>query len=438
MHIPYTPVVKRYLFFAFSLSCLLLCKQLAAQSVTTDTLRISMQEAEKRFLDSNLFLLAGHFNVDAQKALIDQAKYWDNPVLNTDQVIAAGGKFLPYGKNPDGSYSGQYYIQIQQLIRTAGKRSKQIQMATTNARISELQLQDALRSLKYQLRNDMYTISFQLATLRLYEDQLVQTKKLLEGMSAQMQAGNIAQKEFLRIQALHISVEQDMNDLLRNIAETETDLKTLLQMHGQVFVLPVTKVRITDTAVTHTLSPELLWETARQNNPAYLLQQAQTLYQQQNLSYQKALRVPDLTLGPNFDRNSNYTPNYFGLGISLPLPVFNKNQGNIRSAELSVKQQEVLTTETETALHNAILGAFEQWQLLLKQHAQTGADFYTRYETMYRQMLDSYRQKQIGLLEFLDFFTDYTEARQRALQQALNLELAQENLNFYVGTDIHP
>ena len=83
-----------------------------SQTQTADTLRLGLQDMEKRFLDSNLVLLAGHYNVDAQKALIQQAKLWDNPVLNTDQVIAANGKFFPYGKNADGSYSGQYYIQV--------------------------------------------------------------------------------------------------------------------------------------------------------------------------------------------------------------------------------------------------------------------------------------------------------------------------------------
>lgn len=125
----------------------------------SDTLVVTIQQAEKRFIDSNYLLLAANYNVDAQKALIQQAKLWDNPVLNTDQVIAANGKFFPYGKNPDGSYSGQYYIQVQQLIKTAGKRGKLINLATTNAKLSELQLQDVIRNLRYQLHTDYYNIS---------------------------------------------------------------------------------------------------------------------------------------------------------------------------------------------------------------------------------------------------------------------------------------
>src|SRR5471030_657536 len=101
---------RKCLVFLVILSCTVLSLRVTAQSRPVDTLRLSLPGMEKRFLDSNLLLLASHYNVDAQKALILQAKLWDNPVLNTDQTIAANGRFFPYGKNPDGSYSGQYYI----------------------------------------------------------------------------------------------------------------------------------------------------------------------------------------------------------------------------------------------------------------------------------------------------------------------------------------
>lgn len=191
---------------------------------------MSLPAMEKIFLDSNLTVLAGHYGVDAQKALIQQAKVWDNPTLNTDQVIAANGKFFPYGKNPDGTYSGQYYIQVQQLIKTAGKRGKLVNLATTNAKLSELQLQDVLRNLRYQLRLDFYNILQQLNTKSIYETQRAQLSKLLTGMDAQLSAGNIAQKDYLRIQGLSIALEQDITALNKDIEDNENDLKTLLQL----------------------------------------------------------------------------------------------------------------------------------------------------------------------------------------------------------------
>ncbi len=117
---------KKIAFKLFLLLVILILhfESFAQNILRADTLSISLTQAEKRFLDSNFLLLASHYNVDAQNALIEQAKLWDNPTLNLDKVIAAHGQFWPSGKNPDGTYNGQYYIQVQQLIKTAGKRGK--------------------------------------------------------------------------------------------------------------------------------------------------------------------------------------------------------------------------------------------------------------------------------------------------------------------------
>ncbi len=404
-----------------------------AQSSHSDTIRLSLPEMEKIFLDSNLTLLAGHYGVDAQRALIQQAKTWDNPMLNTDQVIAANGKFFPYGKNSDGSYSGQYYIQVQQLIKTAGKRGKLINLATTNAKLSELQLQDVLRNLRYQLRSDYYTIQQQLGTKWIYETQKLQLKKLLSGMDAQLIAGNIAQKEYLRIQALLIALEQDITQLNKDIEDNQRDLKVLLQIKNSVFIKPIDQA---NNIPLNLVNAEIMFDTAKISNPNYLLQLTQTVYQEQNLTYQKSLRTPDLTISPNFDRNSNFSPNYFGLGISLPLPILNSNKGNIKSAEYSIKQQQTITANAETELWNNINTAYHKLLMTLKQNNSDQKDFYTKYQAMYQNVLMSYQSKQIGLLEFLDFFNDYTASQQRLLQQNLSLQLAKEELNYHTGVNL--
>ncbi|HVX27236.1 MAG TPA: TolC family protein [Parafilimonas sp.] len=398
-----------------------------------DTVSFSLNDAEKRFVDSNLLILASHFNVDANKALIKQAKLWNNPVLNTDQVIAADGRFFPYGKDVNGVTGGQYYIQLQQLIETAGKRGKQINIATTNEQISELQLEDLLRNLRLQLRTDYYTIAQQLNNKTLYQNQLVQLNNLFNGMQAQFNAGNIAQIELLRVQAILVMLQQDITDLDKSIENSETDIRTLLRLNTNVFVKPSDT---TANLFAPSLSMDSLIQTAKENNPYYLLQQKQYVLQQQNLSYQKALRVPDVTLGPNFDRNSNFAPNYFGLGVSLPIPLFNKNQSNIASANFNVKQQQATVSNAEKELENNVFNAYQNLLLSIKQNSEEQKDFYEKYNAMFQNMLKSYQQKQISLLTFVDFVTDYTNLQQRFYQQQLNLNLSKENLNYQVGIDV--
>lgn len=51
-------------------------------------------------------------------------------------------------------------------------------------------------------------------------------------------------------------------------------------------------------------------------------------------------------------------------------------------------------------------------------------------------MLESYQQRQISLLELLDFIDSYQQAQIRLLQQQLNLQLSKEELNYEVGSDV--
>src|ERR1700712_5626213 len=84
----------------------------------TDTLKLNFQDAEKQFLQNNLSLVAQKYNVESTKALIDQAKLWDNPTLSTDQNIWDGSsrRFFDHSNG-----YGQVFVQLRQVFTTAGK-----------------------------------------------------------------------------------------------------------------------------------------------------------------------------------------------------------------------------------------------------------------------------------------------------------------------------
>jgi len=94
------------------------------QAQSADSLTITLPQAENLFLQKNLALLSQQYNIDINRALAQQARYWDNPVLLTDQNLY-DGKFFRHEKVNNQPY-GQVYLQLQQVIKTAGKRNKLI------------------------------------------------------------------------------------------------------------------------------------------------------------------------------------------------------------------------------------------------------------------------------------------------------------------------
>ncbi len=405
-----------------------------AKTDDADTIRLNIQETERLFFEKNLQLIASHYNVQADSALIQQAKLWSNPTLNTDQNLYSHDKFFEHGTDANGQPLGQFYVQLQQLIQTAGKRGKQIKLAATNATITHWQFNDLLRNLKMQLRTDFYTVAQLESITELYVSEKRELEKLLVGMSEQLKAGNIARKDYLRVQALQISLEQDAVENDKKLSDAQAELKTMLQITGAKFIQPVLVDMKVPADITVTI-PQLL-DIAKQNNAAYQLQMLQVKYQQVNLSLQKALAVPDVTLGPNYDLNSNYAPHYVGLGISLPLPILNRNQGNIKAARLNVKKEETNMLLADQQLENDVYNAYKKLQFTLSISSDKQQSFYKDYNQLYNNIIESYKQRQISLIEFIDYFDAFKDTRQKQLQQELNIQLAKEELNYQAGTDI--
>src|SRR5882762_10163491 len=106
-----------------------------------DTFRITLPDAEKMFLDSNLQLLAGRYNIDAGKALVIQARLWPNPNFSIGHTLYSGtlNKFFPTGANDETT------VGLSQLILLAGKRNKQVQIAQAGVKLTEYQFFDLLR-----------------------------------------------------------------------------------------------------------------------------------------------------------------------------------------------------------------------------------------------------------------------------------------------------
>src|SRR5262249_18653446 len=139
--------------------------------------------------------------------------------------------------------------------------------------------------------------------------------------------------------------------------------------------------------------------------------------QQHNLAYQKSLVVPDLNVGVEYDQRNAYVNNYYGLAISLPLPILNRNKGNIKAAETSIKQAQTGVMQIQQQVEQEVSAAYKKWIVLLHLHETSSPAVQSTYDQLLQNMLLSYQHRQVGLLEFLDFFSAYKDARIKELQQ---------------------
>jgi cobalt-zinc-cadmium efflux system outer membrane protein len=417
---------KISLFFITTILCF---ARVNAQN-TVDTLSLSFPAAEKIFLQNNLSLLASRYNVDATKALIKQAKLWDNPVLTTDQNIY-DGKFFQH--NATG---GQVYVQVMQLVRTAGKRNKAAQLAADNTTISQEQFDDLLRTLRYTLHNDLLEVSHLLKIKKVYTGEIDEVNKLSKGMDLLLQAGNVSVKDNLRIKALLFSLQNELVNTDAQLINIESEVKLLLNNNEQKFIAPSFDYKFGDLTTIAIPDTSALLQQAIENRPDARLAQTALALQNHNLTYQKALAKPDISIGTEYDQRSSYANNYVGLAVSLPLNIFNKNQGNIAAAKFSIQQQQAVTDLTTERIKNEISNAVSKFAFYQSVNNRQQLNFSQQYDTLFTNMLQSYQQRQLSLLEFIDFMDAYKDTKLKLLEQHNGLVHAAADLNYTVGNDV--
>lgn len=417
----------RFIFFLLPVFVSATAQKLHAQ----DTLSLSLKDADSIFLAKNFQLLASSMNIEAQKAQVIQAKLYPNPVLTT-----AVNAYDPDNKKPFhiGGNNGQAMIQLEQLIFLGGKRKSEIELARTNTVIAELEFQQLLRQLKFRLHTDLFTAGQQELLLQQYDKQLDLLNTLLVAYEAQAAKGNIPLKDVVRLKGAYLNLNNDRSAIMKNFHETQSSLQMLLQTSA------VIKFWFSEKEIEKYIQAKTLNElqsAALQNTPELQISRKNKLFAEQYLQYQKRLAVPDITVAASYDRNSGAFRNEFNAGISIPLPLLNRNQGNIRSAQIKIKEagysQEAMQAEVLIRLQNAHAFYIQTVSEYQKAKSLYNEDF----EVTVKGMTENFQKRNVSIIEFIDFFEAYNQVITELSRIRVQLITSGEELNFLTGRDIY-
>ncbi len=421
----------KYINFMLFMCLALIANFATAQTNNTDTLKLNIQQAEKIFMDKNLSILAAKYNIDAYSALVSQAKKWDNPTLNIDENI-----YNQYTKKYfDNTSTGQTYVQVQQLIKLGGKRKAAVAIAKDNYEIAKLQLDDLLRNLRLTLHSDLFNAKNFIEADKLFADEITELEKLTNAISEQVKVGNAATKDLLRVQADLFSTKNDRLQNQKQLIDVEAELRQLLLLPENNYVMPMVSDSISSAAVEK-LDAGNLFLIAKDNRSDFKIQQMQTLQQQHNVDLQRAGEVPDLTLGPEFDHNSNYITDYWGLAISMPLPILNTNRKNVKAAKSFLSQSQEQQMQLEKNVATDVTSAVQKLKSSATLNQNVSENLGKKYDEMLNNMLLNYRQRNLSLLELMDFFDTYKDTKLKALQLINDTHNAIEEVNFSVGKNV--
>ena len=395
-----------------------------------DSLGISIADADKLFMEKNLLYAAGQLNVDAQKAMEIQAKLYPNPEFSAGLNVydADNKKALYAGKN------GEKTFDFQQLVLLGGKRKNQIKLAQENSKQSAYQLENLLRNLKYELHTNLYSLHFDLRTLAKYNSQLDQLDTIINAYETQVQKGNIPLKEVVRLKSTYIRLNNDKTDLLQSIQQSQKELQVIL--HSSQFILPI--IDSGQIKRFEILLPiDSLQILAYKNRDDLKVSDINRSIADLNYKYQKSLAVPDLNLGTSYDQMGGAFNHQYLLTVGIPLPLWNRNQGNIKYAQTQQKIASVNMQLQQTVIESEVKEAWANMYRSIQDYQKIRQSYNSDFADVYSGMHNNFLKRNISIVEFVDFFESYNETVAEVYRIRKRLMLSAENINYTVAYPIY-
>src|SRR5690606_32021808 len=169
-----------------------------------DTLRINLRQADSLLIERNLTLIAGRYDVGMAEAAEIQARLFSNPELSTEWNLHNPSKrqWLDAGR------SGQKIISLQSVFRIAGQRNIAVRLAEEQTRMTELEYEGIVRSLRYELHVSFFRYFFLSRAVSSIDSQLRLLQNLIRVYGEQYEKGNISLQELTRLNTTYFSINK--------------------------------------------------------------------------------------------------------------------------------------------------------------------------------------------------------------------------------------
>jgi cobalt-zinc-cadmium efflux system outer membrane protein len=145
--------------------------------------------------------------------------------------------------------------------------------------------------------------------------------------------------------------------------------------------------------------------------------------------------VPDLTLSLGYDEAGSYLTNYYGIGASIDLPFFNRNQGNIKSAKAQIASAAAVEKGTQATVEENVSASLQKAYAQQKLYRTIDPGFYGDFSKMLHEVVVNYQKRNISILDFLDFYDSYKQNTLQLNSVQFNRVSAFEDINYYTGTN---
>ena len=306
---------------------------------------ITLDRAQALALAHNPELMAFARGFGASEAAIVQAGVLPNPVLG------AAGENLGNNRLKEGGDRATV-LQLEQLIELGGKRTARRKLAETGRDLAAWDYQAKRANLILQVSVAFIDVLIGQQRQSLAEESLALARLFADSVSKRVAAGKASPVEETKARLTLFSVEVELEQAKRELAAARQRLSSLWNNPAPRF-----ETAVGDLERMVTLpSREQLFGRARAN-PDLARWGAEIAQRDAAVDVAKAKGVPDLTLTGGVARFSQFNDTAYTVGVSIPIPLFDRNRGGILEAtrllDKTVDQKRAAENRVHTELTNA-------------------------------------------------------------------------------------
>jgi cobalt-zinc-cadmium efflux system outer membrane protein len=389
---------------------------------------LDWQQVQARFQAANPALRAGLMNIDEARAQEITAYLRPNPNLT-----AGLDQLQPFSFNPYRPLTGAFpLISLNYLHEREHKRELRLDSAKQATSIAFSQQEDLARTLLFSLRNAFVQTLQAKAVFALAKDNLDYFDRELVISRDRLRAGDIAQLDMNRLELQRVQYESDLQTALVNMRTAKITLLQLLDDRT-----PVDKFDVTGPFdFSDRLMPlEEFHAQASAARPD--LKAALQAIEKARIDHK--LAVANGSTDPTFVVDAAHNPPfnvYLGFSVSIPLRIFDRNQGEKLRTELDITHAERARGVTEALVYGDVDSAY----VTVANNIELLKPYRDKYLKMAKDIRDtmefSYQRGQAALLDYLDAQRDYRATYVAYLNLVGSYLTAASQLNLAVGREL--
>jgi cobalt-zinc-cadmium efflux system outer membrane protein len=403
------------------------CKAKAQKALTWD-------EVRARFEANNPTLLADKVNIDESKAQQITAYLRPNPQL----TLSADGTQIAPRKGVWAPFRGTYETpSISYLHERQHKRELRLESAKKGTLIAESTHADLERTLLFDLRGAFVSTLQAKVVLKLAKDNLAYYDNVLDISRTRYSVGDISQIDLDRLELQRVQYESDVQSAEVNLRTAKIQLLTLLNDR--------TPIEQFDVAGPFDFNNQLMprddfRKIALDTRPdlkaaVEAVDKAQTDHK---LAVANGSTDPILSTWytHNSSNNNPFGINTLGVSVSIPLRIFDRNQGEKLRTQLDIDRNEKLTGAAQALVYSDVDSAYA----VLNSNVLLLQPYKTKYLQQAVRVRDtvffSYQHGGASLVDFLNAQSEYRTVELSYVNLIGSYLTAAAQLNLAVGREV--